>query len=214
MARRPSQRRNFKEEEENDLNLTPLMNVISILIPLLLFSLRFVQIAALEFSAPQMNNVKNTQQEKKEVALNLTLAITNAGYKLKGSSEIVPGLKEGITIPLLSTQVECRRYLDTAPPPRAVNTGKCKDATQKMSFQVFNNLELNKKLKEVKDAHTDESTIGIEISNEMEMEALIDAKDAARSYGGDVKTYGIYGKEGTEKIDLFRNTLIKPNQIK
>ena len=46
MAKKPSERRNYSETEM-ELNLTPMMNLIAILIPVLLVSTVFVEIAVI-----------------------------------------------------------------------------------------------------------------------------------------------------------------------
>ena len=46
MARKPSKRRHFSEPDQ-ELNLIPMMNLISLLIPCLLISMVFIEIATI-----------------------------------------------------------------------------------------------------------------------------------------------------------------------
>ena len=92
MAKKPSQRRNFKEEEM-ELNLTPFMNMIAILIPALLISTAFVEIAVLNVAAPAIGSAPETppDQDPDKPPLNLTITVTDKGYTVAGSGAVLPG---------------------------------------------------------------------------------------------------------------------------
>ncbi|MCB0156235.1 MAG: biopolymer transporter ExbD, partial [Anaerolineae bacterium] len=114
MSKKPSERRNFKEEEM-ELNLTPMMNLIAILIPALLVSTVFVEIAVVNVSAPAIGAPSADQEEKPpdKPPLNLTVTVTDKGYTVAGAGGVL-GEEEaaaggGPTIPLVQRSTSCKR---------------------------------------------------------------------------------------------------------
>lgn len=75
-----------KRGNKNDnIEMTPVMNLFLILVPFLLFTATFVNIAILELSLPQINKARNlTQQDQppKQSILS-TLEIREEGFALK-----------------------------------------------------------------------------------------------------------------------------------
>lgn len=73
-----------KSSEEEELQLTPIMNVFLIIIPFLLMTASFVQMAILELNLPALGGRKShtSQSEQKPVIINL-LMIKEAGFELK-----------------------------------------------------------------------------------------------------------------------------------
>ena len=82
MAKKPSERRNY-QETEMELNLTPMMNLIAILIPVLLVSTAFVEIAVINVSAPAIGSAPENPEPDRppdKPPLNLTITVTDKGY--------------------------------------------------------------------------------------------------------------------------------------
>ena len=79
MALRRSRREHKRNEE--DLELLPLMNLFVVLIPMLLLSAVFLELAVIKMVLP----TDETPLSKNEIeSLNLSIAITNAQYVVKG----------------------------------------------------------------------------------------------------------------------------------
>lgn len=86
MARRPSARSERAQAKVSDLNLTPIMNLIIILIPALLLSAAFVQTAVINVSAPILGNAveEDPPEPRPEDALDLAVTITDQGFTVAG----------------------------------------------------------------------------------------------------------------------------------
>jgi biopolymer transport protein ExbD len=80
MARKPSERRHSKEKIE-DLNLSPIMSILVILIPMLLYAFSFFEVKVQAVTAPRMGQSKPTKdKEEEEKPLNLTVLVTSKGF--------------------------------------------------------------------------------------------------------------------------------------
>jgi len=74
---------------ENELNITPVMNVFLILIPFMLLTAVFVQIAVQEFSLPSADTPTTDPAQQKKAVLTI-LAINENGFELKTQGEKFP----------------------------------------------------------------------------------------------------------------------------
>lgn len=190
-----------------ELNLTPMMNLIAILIPVLLVSTVFVEIAVINVSAPSIgpSSAQEDQPDKPdEPPLNLTVTVTDKGYTVAGSGGVLGGdgsQDAGPTIPILQKTVSCNRYIGTVPPPRSKNgdSPKCKDGENR-SFWIYDVPALQRKLIEVKDSFPNERRIIIAAEPAIEFEAITDVMDAGR----EVKDPG-----GESRI-LFDEVVLSP----
>lgn len=193
MSAKPSERRNYKQEEM-ELNLTPMMNLIAILIPCLLVSIAFVEVAVVNVAAPAIGPTDATQMPSDHPPVNLTVTILEKGYSVTGG---IPLFEDGGTpdggafIPVVEKNVPCRRYLNTVPPPRTRNNvTPCKKGEAGRSFVVYDNETLTNKLVQIKDRFLDERRIIIAADSDVEFEVITDVMDASRDVttGGEVRT--------------------------
>lgn len=197
--RKPSERRNYKDEDM-ELNLVPMMNLISILIPALLISVAFVEIAVINVSAPAIGSTPDQEEppEDDKPPLNLTVTITDKGYTIAASGAVLgpdgqeAGDDAGPTIPIKQDTVECKKYLETRPPPRKKNANlpPCEDGEQNQQFWVYDAEKLTAKLIEIHEAFPDERRIIIAAEPDIEYEAITDVMDASREYkdpGGEIR---------------------------
>ncbi|MBR58829.1 MAG: hypothetical protein CMH54_12520 [Myxococcales bacterium] len=85
MARKPSERSHSRKTQGGDLNLAPIMSILVILIPMLIFVFQFYQIAVQQVAAPKMGMNKPTETKEKDdkPKLNLTVMISGSGFKVK-----------------------------------------------------------------------------------------------------------------------------------
>jgi biopolymer transport protein ExbD len=209
MARKPSQRRNY-HEEEMELNLTPMMNLIAILIPALLVSTVFVEIAVINVSAPAIGTAPDAEPPKDKPdkpPLNLTVTVTDKGFTLAGSGGVLNTVgadaeTKGPTIPIIQKQVSCQRFLGTWPPPRSKNRSqaKCENPEDTRTFWVYDEGSLQKKFLELKDAFPEEKRMIIAAEEDIEFEAIINVMDAGRMVKG----------EGDEPRELFPEVVLSP----
>jgi biopolymer transport protein ExbD len=106
MAFKPS-KRSRRPQESADPNLTPVMNLMVVLIPLLLSSAQFIKLGMIELNLPPAasGNLEQGQMPKEvEKKLDLTLTITDEGFYLASSIAVARGENgEGPTIPVLES---------------------------------------------------------------------------------------------------------------
>ncbi|MDQ7051655.1 MAG: biopolymer transporter ExbD [candidate division KSB1 bacterium] len=102
MAYRPSFRRTI-EGEEVEPNLTPVMNLMVVLIPLLLTSAEFIKIGSIELNLPPAAGPVKTVSEKpqeKVKNLDLTVSITDEGFYISSALAVLrPKSGAGPSIP-------------------------------------------------------------------------------------------------------------------
>jgi len=81
------------EQEVGELNLIPIMNLVSLLIPFLLLSPQFIQIGIILIQTTRLKSQSSADKKKKKKALNLTVVMTGKGYYVKSrfGSECPPG---------------------------------------------------------------------------------------------------------------------------
>ena len=88
MARKPSER-SHSEAVMEEINLTPIMAILVILIPILLYAFNFFEVKIQGVSAPKMGTGKQeTKKEDDKKPLNLTVLITEKGFKLTQEEEL------------------------------------------------------------------------------------------------------------------------------
>ena len=80
------QRRIQKAEE---LNLVPIMNLVTILIPFLIMAAQFVQLAVIDSTLPAIGAPTTSDEKPDKPPLNLSLAITDRGVTVMGADAIL-----------------------------------------------------------------------------------------------------------------------------
>lgn len=76
--------------EQEDLNITPVMNIFLILVPFLLLTAVFVKIAVLEFSLPTLDQKAGKTKLEQTKAVVTILAINEKGFELKTQGMKIP----------------------------------------------------------------------------------------------------------------------------
>ncbi|MFQ5824269.1 MAG: ExbD/TolR family protein [bacterium] len=72
-----------RRDLQEDVNITPVMNIFLILIPFLLLTAVFVKIAVIEFSLPSVDKKAGGSETKQNKAVVTILAINEKGFELK-----------------------------------------------------------------------------------------------------------------------------------
>lgn len=105
MAYRPSKRAKHGMEETR-LNITPIMNLMVVLIPLLLRSAEYIQLSQIELnlppqvSGPESEALAELPQED-QLKLDLTVTITDEGFFISSAMAVLSGKEAGKpTIPV------------------------------------------------------------------------------------------------------------------
>jgi biopolymer transport protein ExbD len=173
-----SKRKTVKEEP---LNLIPVMNLVTILIPFLLMAAEFVSLAVIDSTLPAIGAPQPpdpNQQEDEEPPLQLSLAITAKGVRVLGADKVLfpdgaPELAEG----------------EEAPPTvPCVSGGSC------TSVDDYNWSELTRILAKVKDTYPDDENVIIVPDTKISYEVIVATMDASRE---DKESTGADGKYRT-----------------
>ena len=136
--------------------LIPIMNLVCMLIPLLLYGAVFIRYMTLTVNAPKITSAPAQQQPEQNEALNLTVMITDQGFHFKVNPKH--------RLPWMSQATE------------TASAGP--DIPKKDDDWDFD--ELNRKLKEIKENHREEPNIILGAEDDIEFDVLIKAMDFSR----------------------------------
>ncbi len=157
MARLPSERKSRLNEADVDIDLKPIMGLICILIPLLVYAFSFYEIKLQPVSAPKIGAPAPQEAgDEQKKPLNLTVLLTEQGFAVKMEKELAEG-EADINIPKKSFQTpDGRRVTDYDYP------------------------ELYARLVEIKKKFRSETTINIGAEPDVTWETIARTIDAAR----------------------------------
>ena len=178
-------KRRTKKDEE--LNLVPIMNLVTILIPFLIMAAQFVQLAVIDSTLPAIGAPQPSDEKPDKPPLNLSLAITDRGVTVMGADAVLypegaPEVAEG----------------EDRPP-----TIPCQSGGICTSVEDYNWVKLTAKLNLVKDEYPDEEDANVILvpDNQIKYEVLVSTMDAARNDPGKP------GADGKARM-LFPNVVI------
>lgn len=141
------------------LNLMPVMNLITILIPLLLISVQFASLSVIDTTLPGIIDPRDDPPPPPD--LNLSLVITGEGITVAGADAILDAILdegEGPTVPC--------------------STGECR------GVESYDLARLNDVLVHVKDEFPDHDRVMLVPDSRIPYEVLIGVMDAARAEEG------------------------------
>ncbi len=96
-----ARKRRGSDDADTELDLVPIMNMVTILIPFLLLSVQFVSLAVIDSTLPAIGKPSEPTEEEEE-KLNLSVAVTPKGYTILGASGVLGNPDgEGSTVPCL-----------------------------------------------------------------------------------------------------------------
>lgn len=136
--------------------LIPILNLVCMLIPLLLYGAVFVKFITLTVNAPKISTAPAQQQPQENEALNLTVMITDQGFHFKVNPKF--------RMPWMSQATE------------TASAGP--DIPKKDDDWDF--AELNRKLKEIKENHREEQSLILGAEDDIKYDVLIKAMDFSR----------------------------------
>lgn len=171
MAYRPSYRRSHGDESVEP-NLTPIMNLMVVLIPLLLTSAQFIKLGIIELNLPPSVSAGGIvpMPKEQELKLDLSISITQKGFTLSSAMAVLRNDEgEAVSIPL--------------------------NEDKEYDFD-----KLNEKLMELKtrveDKFTDTEKVIIMAEPDIDYQILVSTMDAARS---PFKEHTVTLEEGEKK---------------
>jgi biopolymer transport protein ExbD len=176
MAFRPSLRRHLKMES-TDLNLTPVMNLMVVMIPMLLSGSQFIKLGIIELNLPPAagasvaGNQTTALPKEEQRSLDLTISITARGFYLSSALTALHGK-------------------DATAPSGAGPTIPAKPDGE------YDFAALSKKLHEVKQKaqgiFPDADAIVLQAEKDIKYQTLVDTMDAARMIEIDGKVIELF----------------------
>lgn len=145
-------------EDAGELDLVPIMNLVTILIPFLLMAASFVSLAVIDSTLPAIGAPPSEPQEEEKDKLTLTIAVTDEGFTIAGANTVLGAAAEGEDA---GPTVPCTR--PGCPTPDSYDTK-----------------ELTRLLNQIKDRYEDEENVIIVPESEIAYEVLVLTMDATR----------------------------------
>lgn len=159
--------------EEAPLDLVPIMNLVTILIPFLLMSAQFVTLAVIDSTLPAIGPPQEVQEEPDEPPLMLSVAVTDNGFTILGDNGVVTGEAE---------EGEGAEAAEGDPEPTIpCNERPCTSA------ESYDYEELTRMLGLIKDEYPDDQNVILVPEARIQYEVVVRTMDATRE---DKKTKG------------------------
>ena len=150
-------------EEMEDLDLVPIMNLVTILIPFLLMASSFVSLAVIDSTLPAIGAPSEpSEPEDDKKPLNLSVAITSCGYTILGSGGQVGNAAGQVSDGESTCTVPCK--VDGCPTPDSYDAAT-----------------LTERIAEIKDNYPDEQNVILVPSSTTNYEVLVMTMDATRA---------------------------------
>jgi biopolymer transport protein ExbD len=165
-----------RSEETQELNLTPIMNLVTILIPFLIMAAQFVNLAVIDSTLPAIGPPSTEPPDPdEEPPLNLSLAVSAKGITILGADKVLypdgaPEIAEG----------------EEKPP-----TVPCKSGGGCTGVDDYDWGDLKQKLGLIKDQYPDDQNVILVPTDKLRYEILVKTMDVSRE---DPDTKGPDGK--------------------
>ena len=167
-------------EELQELNLVPIMNLVTILIPFLLMAAQFVHLAVIDSTLPAIGPPTPPEEQPEKPPLSLSLGLMSKGLMVLGADAVLnPGAVAAVPDA-------------TADPGEGINrppTVPCKSGGECTSVDDYDWKELTRILGLIKDEYPDDENVIMVPDQHLQYEILIKAMDSSRS-DPDVKVDG------------------------
>lgn len=153
-----------RKEADQELNLVPIMNLVTILIPFLIMAAEFVTLSVIDSTLPAIGPPQPVEEEPEKPPLNLSLAVTDQGITVLGADAVLhpdgaPELPEG----------------EERPP-----TVACKSGGTCTSVEDYKWEDLTRILGQIKDEYPDDENMILVPDQRTRYEVLVQAMDASR----------------------------------
>ncbi len=148
------------------LDLIPIMNLVTILIPFLLLSAQFVQLAVIDSTLPAIGPPAETPPDDEDPPLMLSLAITDQGYTILGDNGVVSGTpEEGAEEPDPEAEIE---------PTIPCKSRPC------AGVESYDYDELTRLLGLIKDEYPDDENVILVPESRIPYEVIVKTMDSTR----------------------------------
>ena len=181
MGRRP---RADERSEADDLNLAPFMNMVIILIPMLLLSVVFLEVAVINVTMPLGGATTDTETEREEEPLNLAIAMGPNGFYVTALGAVVQPVEgcptQGPTICLEDDSVDVSASFEEARRMMAAGDAVGGEVEMERGLQAYNYRELYNLLSRFKEQYPDETTVRLTADADMPFALTVRVMDVSR----------------------------------
>jgi biopolymer transport protein ExbD len=155
-------------DEEVELNLVPIMNLVTILIPVLLLSVQFMNLALIDSTLPAIGPPDQTPPEEDEdPPLVLSVLITAKGFTIAGADAVLKPEGEAAA----SAPAEGEEAEPTVP---CIDDGQCGTP------EDYDYAELTRLLALIKTEYPDDENVILVPESEVVYEVIVRTMDASR----------------------------------
>lgn len=208
-------------DEVKELDLTPIMNMVVILIPLLLLSMVFLEVGVINITAPKLSVGPSTPQEvpEEDKKLNLTVAVGAKGFEIGATGAILPQ-KAGCPVPgpticLIKQTVDVAAKFQRSRELLSAGNIAEGEVLMKEALEAYNWVELYNSIARIKNEYKDETVIKISADPDVPYAAIVRVMDVTRfrlekdsySKASEFWTAG-YKKVGSQQEELFPDPVL------
>lgn len=210
-------------EEDQELNLAPIMNMVVILIPLLLLSAVFVEVSVINITAPKLSvGPPSNEPPPDEKPLNLTVTVGAKGFFIAAEGGNLPPVgscpQGGPTVCLKADKnIDVTAKFNEA--RTAMANGASMDEGEKIVRQglaAYDWKELYNQLVKIKKQFPKETIINVSADPDIPYSAVVRLMDVARyhlekeDYSDDTAFWNALPKKKDEKTyqDLFSDPVL------
>lgn len=144
-----------RAQDAQELDLIPIMNMVTILIPFLLMAAQFINLAIIDSTLPAIGAPPDAQPDSDEKPLNLKVLVTSEGFTIATDAAVLPSSdSDGPTVP-------CRQ-------------AGC-PGVESYNFEALTSL-----LSEIKDEYDHEENVILVPESHIRYEVIIHTMDATR----------------------------------
>jgi biopolymer transport protein ExbD len=210
-------------EKDAELDLTPIMNMVVILIPLLLLSLVFVEVSVINVTAPKLSVGPSQAAPDPEVKpLNLTVTLSYNGLIVAAENATLPpedGCPEGTaTFCLKDVGFNLKEKFDLARKKIEAGDSASGEVLMAEALAQYRWRALYNRLFEIKKRFPKETVVNIAAEPDMPFAAIIRTMDVARyklekdSYGNDDEFWQAVPRrtKGEDGKDTFDDLFADP----
>lgn len=162
MARKPSSASHSESGGNESLNLSPILALLVILIPMLLAMFNFFEVKVQAVAAPKLGTGKTSKTDPDKKPLNLTVLISKQGFLIKQQDELTDSAEKPIPKDTLEIEV-------------ATETGVTAKNVEDYDYPTLYN-----RLRAKKQRYPDETTINIAAEMDIPWHVIARTIDAAR----------------------------------
>ena len=155
--------------QAEELNLVPIMNLVTILIPFLLMAAQFVSYAVIDSTLPAIGPPVPVEDEPEEKPLNLSVMITDEGFTVSGNHPELENEGGGEEGEEKGSTIEC------ITPGCTFDRGAGETAEQAYDVRALRDL-----LGRIKDDKPEEKNVILVPDSDLPYESLVMAMDATR----------------------------------